>query len=76
LDLPKNFLLSLTSSGQDFEMKRCAFITMDDDVPPAARVQQPAAELRIPAASVGRHQGPASTGAESQRAVGTTSLIA
>jgi len=31
LDLPKNFLLSLTSSGQDFEMKRCAFITMGDD---------------------------------------------
>jgi hypothetical protein len=27
-------------------MKRCAFITLGDDVPPAARVQQPAAELR------------------------------
>jgi len=27
-------------------MKRCAFITLGDDVPPAARVQQPAAELQ------------------------------
>lgn len=57
-------------------MKRCAFITLGDDVPPAARVQQPAAELRIPAASVGRHQGLASTRAESQRAAWTNGLIA
>lgn len=41
-------------------MKRCAFVTLGDDVPPAARVQQPATDLRIPAASVGRHQGLAS----------------
>src|SRR5207245_8391768 len=26
-------------------MKRCAFITLGDDVPPAARVQQPAASF-------------------------------
>jgi len=38
--------LPLTASGQDFEMKRCAFIALGDDVPPAARVQQPAAELQ------------------------------
>lgn len=57
-------------------MKRWAFITLGDDVPPAARVQQPAAKLRILVASVGRHQGPASTGAESQRAVWTSGLLA
>jgi len=34
-------------------MKRCAFITLGDDVPSAARVQQPSGELRLPAASVG-----------------------
>src|SRR5712671_3696383 len=42
--------LPLGTSGQDFEMKRCAFITLGDDVPPAARVQQPAGEVRLPAA--------------------------
>jgi hypothetical protein len=57
-------------------MKRCAFITLGDDVPPAAREQQPAAELRLPAASVGRHQGLASTGTESLREEWTSVLIA
>ena len=57
-------------------MKRCAFITRGDDVPPAACVQQPAGELRPPAASLGRHQGLASTGAESLREVWTSVLIA
>jgi len=56
-------------------MKRCAF-TLGDDMPPAARVQQPAGEVRLPAASVGRHQGLASTGTESLRKVWTSVLIA
>jgi hypothetical protein len=63
-------------------MKRCAFITPrvmrvhhpgGDDVPPAACVQQPAGELRLPAASVGRHQDLASIGAESLREYGLAS---
>jgi hypothetical protein len=64
VDNAKNCLAGVTASGQDFEMKRCAFISLGDDMPPAARVQQPAAELRLPVASVGRRQGLASAGAE------------
>jgi hypothetical protein len=48
--------LPATATGQDFEMNQLAFITVGDDRPPAACVQQPAAELRIPAATVGRYR--------------------